>query len=711
MIQDTSPGEVKKVSLEKDLCRKIAAAYLDSLDEDLISYGTDTSAPQHLDEIFVEPHLVFKPSFETDQKEDEVYYTVSELCATKDNIVIFGPKESGKTILLDKTFSEICKNPNKYRAIPVKIDFTAFSHSRFETAISQFLSYPIRQTPNLLENHRIVILLDNLSFNESNRYRLKALSDLLQTYSKFRLIATSTQTVEGQVPIDFLEQKGLPNLRILMLRYLRTSQIRSLAETWFASSKSPNTTDRIESIIQLLVALGLPRTPLAVSMFLWIIEKQEEYQPINQATMLENFVEQLFKKHSRNEVYSSAFDYRNKERLLSAVAHRMLLEGGENYALAYKELLAYIDEYLLLRKFDFNSDGLIRHFLEKGILTSFTQGPTDYVRFRFNCFFQYFLTKRMEYDEQFLEFILREENYLAFTDEIDYYTGLRRDCKNVLLLIKERMKTEYKDIVEKILSLPHSFDSPFETESTITGNLGDDFVADLPSRRKDAKEELESLTDKLIEDLRPRSEIESKSYDLSPIKKLEKMWTLTARVLRNTEEVEDDSLKADVFEDILKCSIAFAVLYTIRLREYLEKKNALTKQQTEPISVLYRFWPLIHQLCLHEAIATSKLELVIREYIDDKIDDKSTSDFVKFVATSLFADIKGKGYIGYLNRLVQQVKRNYIIDIILFKIVTYYFFRSSDADMDHKFENIIGDLIVKSKKLHKRRKGKIIQSL
>jgi len=704
------PGEINKVCLEKDICAKIADAYLDSLDEDLIIFGTDTNAPQHLDEIFVEPPLLLKPSFEANQKEDEIYYTLPELCDAKDHVIIFGPKESGKTVLLDKTFAEICRNPEKYRALPVKIDFRSFSHSRFETAISQFLSYPIRQTPDLLKNHKVIILLDNLDFNDSNIYRLKALANLLQTYDRARLIATSNQSVEGQIPVEFLSQQILQNLRILFLRYFRTSQIRSLAESWFSSSKVFNTAEKIDRIIQLLVTLGLPRTPLAVSLFLWIIEKQEEYQPINQATMLENFVERLFKKHSRNEAYLSVFDYRNKERLLSAIAHKMLLEGGENYALAYKDLLAYIDEYLLVRKFEFNSETLIKHFLEKGILTSYTQGPTNYVRFRFNCFFQYFLTKRMEYDEEFLEFVLREDNYLAFCDEIDYYTGLKRDCKNVLLLTRERMTAEYREIISKILSLPYGFDTPFETVSTLAGNLDEDFVSQLPSRREEAQEEIVSITDQLLEQLKPKSEIELKRLEISAEKKLERMWTLTARVLRNTEEVEDKSIKAGVFEDVLRCSLAFAVLYRIRLHDHLEKHTTLTKEQKETLSVLYRFWPLIHQLYLHEMMATAKLELVIREYIDKAIDNKSISDLEKFVSASLLADIQGKNYLSYLKRLVQRVKRNFIIDIILFKIVSYYFFRSKDSDMDLQFENLIADLIVKSKKRKIQAKGEIIQS-
>jgi hypothetical protein len=44
----------------------------------------------------------------------------------------------------------------------------------------------------------------------------------------------------------------------------------------------------------------------------------------------------------------------------------------------------------------------------------------------------------------------------------------------------------------------------------------------------------------------------------------------------------------------------------------------------------------------------------------------------------------------------------------LFKLVSYYFLRSQDRSSDRLLENLIGDLIVKSKHLSKTRKGKII---
>ena len=60
--------------------------------------------------------------------------------------------------------------------------------------------------------------------------------------------------------------------------------------------KDLNTPQKLDKLLDILMALNLPRSPLAISMFLWIIEFQENYKPVNHATMLENFIERLFQK-------------------------------------------------------------------------------------------------------------------------------------------------------------------------------------------------------------------------------------------------------------------------------------------------------------------------------------------------------------------------------------------------------------------------------
>ena len=68
--------------------------YVDSLNEDLITSGCDTIAPQSLEELFVQPRLVF-PKKEKEENEQNI--ELIDLVIQDKNYVILGVKETGKT--------------------------------------------------------------------------------------------------------------------------------------------------------------------------------------------------------------------------------------------------------------------------------------------------------------------------------------------------------------------------------------------------------------------------------------------------------------------------------------------------------------------------------------------------------------------------------------------------------------------------------------
>lgn len=79
---------------------------LSLLNEHLLSYNTASQAPKSLSEIFVMPNIVKrKDDIESDEKEDAKETPIknlAEIISSKNNFVIFGTKEAGKTVLLDK---------------------------------------------------------------------------------------------------------------------------------------------------------------------------------------------------------------------------------------------------------------------------------------------------------------------------------------------------------------------------------------------------------------------------------------------------------------------------------------------------------------------------------------------------------------------------------------------------------------------------------
>lgn len=553
-----SSEEISNQNFQLDIANKIKALYFEETNEHLLSYHTDTLAPKTLSEIFVLPFIVDKP---LEEKAECRMYSLDDLCEENSNLIFLGSKESGKTTLLDRIFVELTSNIKKYKKIPIYINWDEFTHAKLETLISRFISIPIREVQNVINSNRIIILIDNLTTKKNAK--AKTLDLFIKNNLNVQVICTMNQLVEGGMPFDLLNHESLKDFKPIWIKEFKAKQIRQLMIIWFSSDKSFNISERLEKLLLYFSTLNIPRTPLSVTMFLWILEQQGKYKPINNATMLQNFVERLFEKHSTSEIYSETFDFTNKERLLISIARKMYDTNNQGYSLPYIELSNFLYETIKRKKFDsiVTYDQVLEEFISKGILGVYSRGQEHYVKFRFGCFFKYFLMKNMDIDLEFKNYVLSEENYLKFIDEIDYYTGLKRDQADILSLIIDRMSKEFAPIHSKIEALKYGFDTLFETKRSIASTLDKSFVKEITAHEKPTEEELDHMRDNMLDKIETDTEVENKHKEIQEFERLELLWVLAAKVLKNTEETEIKDLKSESYKSILLCSMAFCNIY------------------------------------------------------------------------------------------------------------------------------------------------------
>ena len=98
------------------------------LNKHLLSYNTDTKAPKTFNEIFVAPQLTIKKKLDKEKDDNQEFeeenINIDEIIKSDDNFIIFGIKESGKTILLDKLLLEILNKSNGTDTLPAVIRFS-----------------------------------------------------------------------------------------------------------------------------------------------------------------------------------------------------------------------------------------------------------------------------------------------------------------------------------------------------------------------------------------------------------------------------------------------------------------------------------------------------------------------------------------------------------------------------------------------------------
>jgi len=458
-----SPHDLSVYQKETKVLEDLINDKVNELNTHLISYGTDSISPKSLDEIFVLPDIIDRPNYDPD--EEEQTYDLDYFINEDENFIIFGRKEAGKTILLDKIAIELTKRYNQVKKFPVYVNFKEIKNREIISFVRQYLLVNNNDAKDLLENNRIIILLDNMFFDDSYKHVLVKLLHFIDTYPNIKLIATSEHFLTNAMPTEFLEYPKL-GFTPKFIQSFDGKQVRELIERWFRDKKGQDFYDNLEKLIDNFRSFELPRTPLSISIFLWIIEKQE-FSPINKSTLLETFIEGILEKLRAKEFLSSTFDYGNKIRMLSSIAEFMLSKENANYNVHYNELNNYIHDYLKEIGIEkvYSSMTILDDFINSTILN---KDSNNCISFRFPCFFEFFLAQQMTFEKTFFEKVLSEENYLDYINEINYFTGINRGEEEILKVILERTKKIFHELNRDIE--PNKIDAFFENKNSFFAN-------------------------------------------------------------------------------------------------------------------------------------------------------------------------------------------------------------------------------------------------
>jgi hypothetical protein len=163
----------------------------------LVCYNTDSNCPKNLEDIFIEPKLLVRTEIKAGSyigkheekrssridKVEEEYAKVSQLLDNDNNYLVMGLSETGKTVLLHKIAIDLCQRTHP-SYIPIYIDFQDIGNSRIETIITKSLRISPAKLSELEEKSRLLLLIDNIVFNEGyHRTLIK-----IQQYQLIRLI-------------------------------------------------------------------------------------------------------------------------------------------------------------------------------------------------------------------------------------------------------------------------------------------------------------------------------------------------------------------------------------------------------------------------------------------------------------------------------------------------------------------------------------------
>ncbi|MPW26809.1 hypothetical protein GC105_13555 [Alkalibaculum sp. M08DMB] len=685
----------------------------DRVKEHLLSCtSNDSLAPKTLEDIFVSPRII-----DSKDKANEIETNVSleSIMEEEKNVIIYGHRESGRTVLLDKIMFNYINNGDKYNKLPVYINLDSIDNTITEQVIRSKLKECLHRSNKgineLLEKNQIVLLLDNFDV-ELKPHQCGIINNFIGKYTdNIKVIMTSTLSSSGQIPYaEFDNYMFIKQSRYLEMLTFKSKQIRELMHKWFNNRSDYVTDDKLQSLLKIFRVFNLPTNPLTLSMFLLIMEKNPCFEPINNATLLESFIERLLE--SPTDYFRNSFDRYNKKNALRLIAYHMYKEDRDNYNLPYSELLHFIENEIKI--WSFKASDILNYFLDIGIFYKYTivtnSTSLEVVTFRFDCVFKFFLTLHMETDKSFFEKIISEDNYLKFIDELDYYTARNRENINLLNLIVERLKGSYGEYIDRFEKNGNGFDSYFGLTQSFVQTLNDDEMNHISTKTKKSKEEVDRLNDiKFIKD-EIAVTIDAKT-ELPTLAQLERLWILSARVLRNIEYAEHD-IAFDAYTYILKSAITFCIMYCIVNllsinEEYGNEENKEYDDDTK-LSILMslHFIPLSCEMMLLDFMGSKKLIEILDSKIKSDIDDLTVSDFECYLSVFLYTDLEGAKSYEYLKKYLTKISKYYIQDSSFLKLSTFFHESEDNSAREKQYLKLLLDIYKQSKLKYSRTPSK-----
>lgn len=708
---------IKKKSTYKSIVERLSDK-IEELNEDLLIYKTDSKAPKNLKDIFIEPILQYADNYEDENNNDKKTLNIQDILNNKDDILILGMKESGKTILVDKLMLELIEKNYTYKTIPIKLKFSDIKDIKKD--IKNYLGVSNKELEDCIKNN-ITLFIENIEYSEENIKILKQLNKLKNNYSNIKLVLTMRCQSEGNTPIDIINNDFLSNFQRIYINNWDSKNIELLVQKWFSDEDiNPN----IEDIINMFSSVKITASPLNISMLLWIIEHQSDYLAINNAKLLETFFDYLLRKLDPSEICSSKFDYLNKIRLLSEIAYFIYNDKKyPDYRVNEFQLDDFVNEYLKKRKFPLRYKSVIDLFKERGILLYEKINTEITVRFRFECFFRYFIMQNMINKDEFRKMVISTEKYLQFEDEIDYFTGIKRDQETLLIELNSRMMKVYKKYIEIMQKQKFSFDSLLETSEAITNKVEHKDKSKLTNIKKISQqtneillnETLEKTNQQAIECKSMKNPKKSSNNETKDLNELFIIWNIVAKVLKNTEDIENGELKNKVYRNVLQCSIVFCIINKLLMEKCIDgKKYKEFNEKDKELFVTSRCIVFTHQLLFKEVLASQKLEIVIKEEIDKmfKCNNTQISEAELYISIFLLLDINKNLGLDEVQKFIRFHRRNYIKDMLYLKLSWCYKTNMCNDLLDKKYLSLIGEVLDKRQSFEQRKqKGDILNKI
>lgn len=220
-------------------------------------------------------------------------------------------------------------------------------------------SFSMDDVEKLLNAGLCTIMFDD--FESVNDRQLAKINQFINDYPNNRFIFSKKESITAKYLSD---EDITPSCEheTAHICALTKGQIRAIASQNFSTGDCSVLVDKIMLCFK---KTTLPKTPFVLSLMLSICDTAD-FTPINEAVIMEQFMESLLEKASPSEAYSTTYDFRIKEDfLISLVTH---MDKNNRFYLSIDEFEEHLSSYHEDKGFSVKETEFDSLFFQKGVL-------------------------------------------------------------------------------------------------------------------------------------------------------------------------------------------------------------------------------------------------------------------------------------------------------------------------------------------------------
>lgn len=608
---------------------------------------------------FIPPPLqrTFIQDVPSDDNKIEIETSIpfSNLVESDSNLIIYSRAEYGRTTLLRELRYRLLKDGQALRfpRLPVILDFreiTSNADNMLRKARGNAEALPEgHDLQALLKLGHVCVMIDDVLFEDGPRMRV--LRDFVARYLFSSVQSSATKlgaSVDPEMPVRFefveIKEFGRNDMRQLLAKEERCTNV----EEWL---------DRLQEEFK---EINLPFTAANGSILIEILSEKYNFNPINRSVLIEQFIDSTLRKAAIEQSKRETFDYTNKTDLLSHVAAWMAKNG--EYAPSREATRSEIKSYLDSKGLNANLDVLMMEFFSARIFIDKSEARLS---FRYRSVLQYFIALRMTVDQAFKDWVLEEERYLRFTNEIQYYAGKLRNDADLVNLVAARhdaiMAAQMGDVTEADLRQLESRPLPLDKKNQAFLIAARE-MADTPLSQEEKDLELETGMLRDTEDrqdmIRP-DVIDAQDMALYSL-------TLYSGLVKNMELISDSEKRihltkvlygwATLLVGALTLSPVLAKERRLRINGALYEVQAPHGMETATLlRKMMLVLPHIHIKMLSHAVGTEKLE---RQLTEPTLTEDGQPKIIDFLRVGLISDLRLSATPSSVSALAARLRDN-----------------------------------------------------